>query len=135
MVLTRVMRDFSFAVDLTALVRVRAADESVARKIVPTVVKAPNALEVRLANESNALLNSGGTVTKVDFSFKETSIKLAKEALINAAMRPLRLRRTFFLSKPPAHSGGRDRMAWCRQADASFLRARYRFASANSENT
>jgi|SRR6185503_15889463 hypothetical protein len=77
MVLTRVMRDFSFAVDLTALVRVRAADESVARKIVPTVVKAPNALEVRLANESNALLNSGGTVTKVDFSFKETSIKLA----------------------------------------------------------
>jgi hypothetical protein len=71
------MRDFSFAVDLTALVRVRAADESVARKIVPTVVKAPNALEVRLANESNALLNSGATVTKVDFSFKETSIKLA----------------------------------------------------------
>ena len=47
----------------------------------------------------------------------------------------LRLRRTFFLSKPPAHSGGRERMAWCRQADGSVLRARYRFASANSENT
>src|SRR3982074_2244151 len=37
----------------------------------------------------------------------------------------LRLRRTFFLSKPPAHSGGWERMAWCRQADANVLRARY----------
>ena len=26
-------------------------------------------------------------------------------------------------------------MPWCRQADASFLCASYRFASANSENT
>jgi putative ABC transport system substrate-binding protein len=64
------------------------------------------------------------------------NLKTAKEALINAGRCDrLRLRRTFFLSKPPAHSGGRERMAWCRQADGSVLRARYRFASANSENT
>ena len=63
-------------------------------------------------------------------------LRVSKEALINAAMRPFAAsRRTFFLSKPPAHSGRRERMAWCRQADGSVLRARYRFASANSENT
>src|SRR6478736_5477874 len=59
-----------------------------------------------------------------------------KETLINGGDAIVcGLGERFFLSKPPAHSGGRDRMAWCRQADASFLRARYRFASANSENT
>ena len=59
-----------------------------------------------------------------------------REALINAAMRSFAAwANVFLLSKPPAHSGGRERMGWCRQADASVLRARYRFASANSENT
>jgi hypothetical protein len=32
-------------------------------------------------------------------------------------------------------AAGGVRMAWYRQPDASVLRARYRFASANSENT
>ena len=43
------------------------------------------------------------------------SLILFREALINAKMRSfdrLRLRRTFFLSKPVAHSGGRERVAW-----------------------
>ena len=32
------MKDFAFKVNLVALVRVRAADENVARKVVPTVL-------------------------------------------------------------------------------------------------
>ena len=48
------MKDFAFKVNLVALVRVRAADESVARKVVPTVLGAPSTVEIGLANENNA---------------------------------------------------------------------------------
>jgi hypothetical protein len=34
--------------------RVRATDESAARKVVPTVVGAPDTMEIALANENNA---------------------------------------------------------------------------------
>ena len=34
------MRDFEFKLDLVAVVRVRAADESVVRQVVPTVLGA-----------------------------------------------------------------------------------------------
>jgi hypothetical protein len=44
------MRDFAFKANLVAVVRVRAADENVARKVVPTVVKAPDGAEIGLAN-------------------------------------------------------------------------------------
>ena len=46
------MKDFAFKVNLVALVRVRAADESVARKVVPTVLGAPSTVEIGLANEN-----------------------------------------------------------------------------------
>ena len=39
------MEDFTFKVNLVAVVRVRAGDESVARKTVPTVLGAPGIAE------------------------------------------------------------------------------------------
>jgi hypothetical protein len=59
---------FTFKVNLVAVVRVRAGDESVARKIVPTVLGAPGIAEIRLANENNAATGRHATVTDVDFS-------------------------------------------------------------------
>ena len=62
------MEDFTFKVNLVAVVRVRAGDESVARKTVPTVLGAPGIAEIRLANENNAATGRHATVTDVDFS-------------------------------------------------------------------
>jgi hypothetical protein len=64
------MKDFAFKVTLVAVVRVRADDESVARKIVPTVLGAPGVVEIRLANENNAAMAHNATVTDVDFSIE-----------------------------------------------------------------
>ena len=52
--------------NLVAVVRVRADDESVARKIVPTVLGALGTVEIRLANENNAAGGHHATVTDVD---------------------------------------------------------------------
>jgi hypothetical protein len=60
--------DFTFKVSLVAVVRVRADDESIARKIVPEVLGAPGTAEIRRANESNAARGHHATVTDVDFS-------------------------------------------------------------------
>jgi hypothetical protein len=62
------MEDFTFKVNLVAVLRVRANDESVARKTVPTVLAAPGIAEIRLANENNAAKGHHATVTDVDFS-------------------------------------------------------------------
>ena len=61
------MKDFAFKVNLVALVRVRAADESVGPKVVPTVLGAPSTVEIGLANENNAT-GRHATITDVDFS-------------------------------------------------------------------
>ena len=60
----------------------------------------------------------------------------SKETLINAAMRSFAAQGNVFScqSRQLTTAGGSG-WPWCRQADASVLRARYRFASANSENT
>lgn len=70
------MANFSFKTNLIAVMRVRAGDEMVARKAVPTVLRAPRAIEIRLANEGTALLFDGAIVTDVDFSLEEASIEL-----------------------------------------------------------
>jgi len=62
------MKDFAFKVNLVAVVRVRADDENVARKVVPTVLGAPGTVEIGLANENNAATGHHATVTDVDFS-------------------------------------------------------------------
>jgi hypothetical protein len=72
------MGNFGFKVNLVATVRVRAADESVAREVVPTVLGAPGTVELRLANEGNAVFLKDAIVTNVDFSVEEGSIKLVE---------------------------------------------------------
>jgi Arc/MetJ family transcription regulator len=63
------MRDFEFKVNLMAVVRVRAADESVARQVVPDVLGAPSTAEIGLANQNNVRATGrDATVTSVDFS-------------------------------------------------------------------
>ena len=62
------LEDFTFKVNLVAVVRVRAGDESVARKAVPTVLGPPGTVEIGLANENNAAAGRHATITDVDFS-------------------------------------------------------------------
>ena len=63
------MRDFEFKVNVVAVVRVRAADESIARQVVPTVLGAPSTVEIGLANQNNVRATGrDATVTSVDFS-------------------------------------------------------------------
>ena len=64
------MDDFTFKVDLVAVVRVRAPDESIARKFVPEVLGAPGTTEIRQANESNAAKGQHATVTDVVFAIE-----------------------------------------------------------------
>ena len=72
------MRDFTFKVNLVAVVRVRAGDESVARKVVPTVLGPPGTVEIRLANENNAAAGRDATITDVDFSIGSVLVRLAR---------------------------------------------------------
>jgi len=61
------MNEYVFEVRLRAVVRVRASDEVVARKVVSSVLSAPGSVEINLANENNAGLAQRATVTEVDF--------------------------------------------------------------------
>ena len=82
------MSDFVFKVDIVAVVRVHAADENVARKVVPTVLGAPSAVEIRLANENNALSCNDVIVTNVDFLVEDGSIDLVESGDLTAACAP-----------------------------------------------
>jgi hypothetical protein len=62
------MPEFDFRVNIVAQVRVQADDENAARKIVPTILAAPGATEIRLANEGSAVSGRDATVTDVIFS-------------------------------------------------------------------
>jgi hypothetical protein len=62
------MSDFVFKVNLVAVVRVRAGDESVARYVVPTVLGAPGPTEIALANQNHEALGHDAAVTGVEFS-------------------------------------------------------------------
>jgi hypothetical protein len=71
------MNTYVFEVKLRAVVRVRATDEEVARKVVPTVLGAPGTLEIGLANENNQAVGRAATVTDVDF-VQENDVKPLK---------------------------------------------------------
>jgi hypothetical protein len=62
------VKDFIFQVNLVAVVRVRAADENIARQVVPTVLGAPGNAEIGMANQNNAATGYDARVTGVDFS-------------------------------------------------------------------
>lgn len=61
------MQEYAFQVKFVAVVRVHAADEAIARKVVPSVLGSPGTAEIRLVNESNNALGLNATVTVVDF--------------------------------------------------------------------
>jgi hypothetical protein len=70
------MQEYAFQVKLVVIVRVRAADEARARKVVPSVLGSPGTVEIKLANESNTSLGLNATVTNVDFFADDHSAML-----------------------------------------------------------
>jgi hypothetical protein len=58
---------YGFAVKVAGTVRVRAADEFEARKVVPAVLLLPGPDEVRMANDANAAMGWEATITSVNF--------------------------------------------------------------------
>jgi hypothetical protein len=62
------MKTFAFKTTIDAVVRVHAADEDSARKVVPTVLGAPGTTEIALANEANTATGQDARVTDVGFS-------------------------------------------------------------------
>jgi hypothetical protein len=81
------MRDFEFKVNLVAVVRVLAADESVARQVVPDVLGAPSTAEIGLTNQNVRAMGRDATVTSVDFSIgpiKHSKPLQAREAAMAA---------------------------------------------------
>jgi hypothetical protein len=70
------VQEYAFQVKLVAVVRVRATDEVLARKVIPSVLGSPGTAEIRLVNESNNSLGLKATVTVVDFFVKGESAVL-----------------------------------------------------------
>jgi hypothetical protein len=70
-------QDYEFEVAITAVVRVRAESESLAREVVASsALGSPTADEIRLANQADFVMGKVATVVSVDFSVEEDSIKL-----------------------------------------------------------
>jgi hypothetical protein len=71
------VKEFAFEVGLIARVRVRAPDEASARRAVPSVIGAPGAQDIALANQGIDVLLPGVMVTAVDF-IPDTKVKLGR---------------------------------------------------------
>jgi hypothetical protein len=70
-------QNYDFEVTITAVVRVRAESENLAREVVASALaSSPSAEEIRLANEADFVMGKIATVVSVDFSVEEDSIKL-----------------------------------------------------------
>ncbi len=65
--------EYAFKVKLVAVVRVRAADETVARRALPSVLSPPGTVDIKVTNENNAALGVNAVVTDVDFSIEENA--------------------------------------------------------------
>jgi hypothetical protein len=63
------MKTFLFETTIDAVVRVLAADEDSARKVVPTVLGAPGTTEIRIANENAHVgLGINAVIENVEFT-------------------------------------------------------------------
>ena len=72
-------QDYEFEVTITAVVRVRAESESLAREVVASsALASPSADDIRLANEAEFIRGNGATVVSIDFSVEEDSITLVE---------------------------------------------------------
>jgi hypothetical protein len=65
--------EYAFRVKLVAVVRVRAADETAARRALPSVLSPPGTVDIKVTNENNAALGVDALVTDVDFSIEENA--------------------------------------------------------------
>ena len=66
---TVTMKTFTFETTIEAVVRVRAADEDNARKVVPTVLGAPGTAEIRITNENVGVgLGVQAVIDEVEFN-------------------------------------------------------------------
>jgi hypothetical protein len=65
--------EYAFRVKLVAVVRVRAADETAARRALPSVLSPPGTVDIKVTNENNAALGVNALVTDVDFSMEENA--------------------------------------------------------------
>jgi hypothetical protein len=62
------VQEYAFEVKLVAMVRVRARDESLARKVLTSALGSPNAAELRLAHDSGSSIGRSAPITLVSFS-------------------------------------------------------------------
>jgi hypothetical protein len=66
---TVAMKTFAFETTIEAVVRVLAADEDSARKVIPTVLGAPGTADVRIANENVSVgLGIQAVIDEVEFN-------------------------------------------------------------------
>ena len=88
------MSEFTFKVNLVAVVRVRAADERLRAKSFLQSLEHPAPLKLD-GNENNAAVGNHATITDVDFSFSLGSIKCFGGEAQNstAPLQPARSRR------------------------------------------
>ena len=71
------MREFVLEVSIVAVVRVRAETEADARQAVTSsALASPSTDEIRLASQANFIEGKEGTITEVDFSIVDNSVKL-----------------------------------------------------------
>jgi hypothetical protein len=72
------MQDYEFEVTITAVVRVRAKDETLARTVVSSsALSSPSAEEIRMANQGEFLLGKRATIIAVEFDKPdEDSVRL-----------------------------------------------------------
>jgi hypothetical protein len=69
---------YVFEVKVAGTVRVQAADEFEARKVVPAVLLLPGPDEVRMANDSNSKIGWAATITSVNFRVKGGIVLVSK---------------------------------------------------------
>jgi hypothetical protein len=61
------MNEYAFTVKVRAVVRVRASSKEEASKVVESVLGAPGAEEIGLANQNNAAVGRSATILGVEF--------------------------------------------------------------------
>jgi hypothetical protein len=62
------MNEYAFTVKVRAVVRVRASSKEEASKVVESVLGAPGAEEIGLANQNNAAVGRSATILGVEFT-------------------------------------------------------------------
>jgi hypothetical protein len=80
------MSDFAFKVNIVAVVQERAAEENVARKVVPTVLAGPGTTKIRLAKI--APFSNDTIVTNVNLLIEGGSIDLVESGEVAPACAP-----------------------------------------------